>query len=442
MTDTRERVFGQIESLREVAVELLSELVRTNSVNPEFAGVDRAEVIGGETRCNEILRERYEQAGLETHWVVEDPDRKNLIGVRGGSDGGRSLILNGHVDTVPPVDPDNWINGSPWNPEIRDGRLFGIGSTDMKGADVAMWLVAQALHDAGVELGGDLQLHSVIGEETMQHELGTSACVRAGFTADAAVVTEPTSVPNPLTVSPVAAGGWYFRILVEGRSTHCGNRAEAIRPGGPGDEIGVNALEKGVKIVQALQELEAQWGMNKKHPYFMPGFFTLLPGVFYSDPGLDIPFYFSNRAEIAYYCWYPPELEAHEVVTEIEDYVSSIARLDPWLREHPPEFRWINNWPPMSTPWDHPIVQTMVRGHEAATGESVPAPSPQHPVAFAAASDGSFLEDEGIPSVVYGPGELRLAHCKDENIDLDEMIVAAKSLAACAMEWCDVAQPD
>ena len=124
----------------------------------------------------------------------------------------------------------------------------------------------------------------------MQHELGTSAVLEAGFTADAAIVTEPTSIPHPLTVSPIAAGNWYFRIHVEGRATHCGNRALAIRPGGPGDAIGVNALEKAVRIVVALQELEQQWGMTKSHPYFMPGFFSLLPGVFYADPGSRHPF--------------------------------------------------------------------------------------------------------------------------------------------------------
>ena len=314
MADVLDRVLACVEARREDAVELLQELVRVNSVNPEFAGVRREDVIGGETRANEILRERYEQAGLETHWVAPDPERRNLVGVRKGRNGGgRSLALNGHVDTVPPVDPDNWVNGNPWNPEIRDERLYGIGSTDMKGSDAAMWLVAQALTDAGIELEGDLLLHSVVGEETMQHELGTSAVLESGFTADAAIVTEPTSIPHPLTVCPIAAGNWYFRIHVEGRATHCGNRALAIRPGGPGDAIGVNALEKAVKIVVALQELEQQWGLTKSHPYFMPGFFSLLPGVFHADPGLDIPFYIPHRAEVAYSLWYPPDETADEV---------------------------------------------------------------------------------------------------------------------------------
>ena len=436
---TRERVLLRIDELRAEAVGLLAELVAIDSTNPTFTGVQRADVIGGETRCNEVLRERYADAGLETHWIAEDPERRNLVGIRRGAGGGRSLILNGHVDTVPPVSPESWTNGSPWNPELRDGRLYGIGSTDMKGGDTAMWLVAQAFEDCGVRLAGDLQLHSVVGEEMMEHELGTSACVRAGFTADAAIVTEPTSFPSPLTISPVAPGNWYLRITVEGKSTHCGNRPLAIRAGGPGDAIGVNALEKGVKIVEWLQELEAQWGLTKTHPYFWPGFFTLLPGVFHSDPGLPIPFYFANHAAISYAIWYPPQQAAGEIVEEIEGYVLDACRLDPWLREHPPRFEWLNNWPPMSTAWEHPVVQTMVRAHEAATGVRVPPPSPSHPVNFGAASDGSFLERAGIPSTCFGPGDLKLAHCKDESIEVDEILAAARSLAGCALEWCGAA---
>ncbi len=430
-------VFEAIDTRRRAAEELLAELVRVNSVNPEFAGVVRGEVIGGETRCNEILAERFGQAGLELHWVAEDPERRNLVGHRAGSGGGRSLALNGHVDTVPPVEPDSWISGSPWKPEVRDGRLYGIGSTDMKAAVSAMWLVAQALEDTGAVLKGDLQLHSVIGEETMQHELGTSACIEAGFRTDAAVVCEPTSVPRPLTISPVAAGNWYFRIRVQGKSTHCGNRAEAIRPGGRGDAIGVNALEKGVKVVGWLQDLETQWGMTKTHPYFMPGFFSILPGVFYSDPGLDIPFYFANHAEIAYSLWYPPDEDRDDVVRQVQDHVLGHARHDPWLRDHPPEFEWINNWPPATTPWEDPIVQAMVGGHELASNVTVLEPSPQTPVAFGAASDASFYEAAGVPAVVYGPGELRLAHSKDESVALDELTAAAKGLAACVWGWCD-----
>jgi acetylornithine deacetylase len=119
--------------------------------------------------------------------------------------------------------------------------------------------------------------------------------------------------------------------------------------------------------------------------------------------------------------------------------VLTASRLDPWLREHPPRFEWLNNWPPASTPWEHPIVQTMARAHERAASVTIPPPSPQNPVAFGAASDASFYEAAGIPSVVFGPGDVRVAHCKDESVDVDEVVAAARSLAIAVVEWCGVA---
>ena len=92
--------------------------------------------------------------------------------------------------------------------------------------------------------------------------------------------------------------------------------------------------------------------------------------------------------------------------------------------------------PPMELPWEHPLVQAMARGHEAATGATLDPPSPQNPVNFGAASDASFYEEAGIPAVVYGPGDLKIAHCRDEHVELDEVTTAAKALAAAVIDWC------
>ena len=105
--------------------------------------------------------------------------------------------------------------------------------------------------DEGVRLAGELQLHSVIGEEMMEHPLGTSAVSTQASAPTARSSPSRRSYPQPLTVSTVAAGVWILQIVVGGKSTHCGNRPLAIRPGGPGDAIGVNALEKGVRVVDA-----------------------------------------------------------------------------------------------------------------------------------------------------------------------------------------------
>ena len=157
----------------------------------------------------------------------------------------------------------------------------------------------------------------------MEHELGTRACVRAGFRADGAVVTEPTTMPRPLTVSNIAAGVWVFRIHVEGKSTHCGNRALAIRPGGPGDAIGVNALEKGDQgrpgppgARDAVGDDEAPRRASRR------GSSRSCRGSSHADPGLPSPVYFPNRAEIAYVMWYPPQQAAEEIREEVEGHVA------------------------------------------------------------------------------------------------------------------------
>ncbi len=438
MSEALERIRSAIDARRDEAIELLHELVRTRSVNPNYPGISREEHIGGETRINEILAERYAQAGLETHWVAEDPERQNLVGVRAGGGGGRSLLLNGHIDTVPPAEADRWLCGSPWTAEIRDGRLYGLGSTDMKASAVSMWLAAQALEDTGTRLAGDLQLHSVVGEETAEYQLGTLACVRAGFRADAAVVTEPTNPPRPLTITPVSAGSCWLKVHVEGKPTHCGNRALAVRPGGPGNAIGVNALEKAIKIVQALQELEQQWGHSKEHPYFPPGWFSIMPGIFHSDAGVPFPAFFPDTAELHWMLWYPPQEDDEDVMREIEEYVLAACALDTWLVEHPPQFEWLMRYPGMFTPWEHELPQTMARAWEALTGEALPPPGPQYPVNFGASMEGTWLEREGIPSIVFGPGDLRVAHARDESVAVEEVFLAAKALAGCALDWCGI----
>jgi acetylornithine deacetylase len=303
-----------------------------------------------------------------------------------------------------------------------------------------MWLTAQALQDVGVRLAGDLQLHSVVGEETAEYQLGTLACVEAGFRADGAVVTEPSAPPRPLTIATHSAGFLWFRVLLEGRSTHAGNRPLAIRPGGPGDAIGVNALEKGVLVVEALQELERQWGLTKTHPCFSPGFFTIMPGIFHADPGMPFPAYFPNRAELHWLAWYPPQESDEAVASELEEHVLAACRLDPWLREHPPVFEVLMRYPGMQTDWEHPLPQALARAFEAVTGEAAEQPTPQRPSNFGAAMEGTWLERAGIPSVCFGPGDLTVAHARDEHVRVDEVITAGKALAACAIEWCGTAR--
>jgi acetylornithine deacetylase len=139
---------------------------------------------------------------------------------------------------------------------------------------------------------------------------------------------------------------------------------------------------------------------------------------------------------IQYVIWHDPRDTAEECRAEVEQFVGAMCQTDTWLRDHPPEFEWMRHYPPLATPWEHPLTQTLVRAHGASSGKAIPAPSPNHPANFAAAMDGTWLQQAGIATICFGPGDIRVAHCKDEFVDVDEMTAAARSLALAVADWC------
>src|ERR1700730_9719036 len=159
----------------------------------------------------------------------------------------------------------------------------------------------------------------------MSHEVGVSA-VCEKFKADGAVVSEASAPPVPLAVVPVTSGLLWMTLTCRGKATHACVRDELIRAGGKGAAIGVSAIEKAVYILQALRNLEEQWGQSKSHPLFKPGHFTLHPGVIVGGPsGVLIPFLVSQFCSLEYAIWYPPQADAEDIKREIVDYVKAAA---------------------------------------------------------------------------------------------------------------------
>lgn len=439
MEKQKQRVLDRLDGIRDEIVALLSEIVQIPSVTPNYPNLDREQYLGGETACNEALAEHYRAIGCEVDLWEAEPQRANLVGRLRGSGGGRSLIFNGHIDTVPPGPHEDWKWNDPYSGRVEDGRLYGLGACDMKGGIVAQFAAARALVEAGVHLQGDLILESVVGEETMDHEAGTTATVRRGYLADAAIVSEPSSYPLPLTIAPASPGLLYLVVTASGRATHPGIRAEFVRPGGAGDAVGVNAVEKGAQILAALQRLEGIWGMSKKHPFFRPGYFTIHPGVIVGGPpGPLVPYIVSTYCRIECIIWYPPDEAVEDVKAEIEDYIQKAAALDPWLAEHPPAIEWRNHWPPFQTDPAHPIIQTCIDAYETAAAASNGVRETAKVHGFPAVCDATFLNDAGIPTIVYGPGDVLIAHTRDEFVPVDELMLAAKTYALAAMAWCGV----
>jgi acetylornithine deacetylase/succinyl-diaminopimelate desuccinylase-like protein len=162
-----------------------------------------------------------------------------------------------------------------------------------------------------------------------------------------------------------------------------------------------------------------------------------MPGRFHADSSVagPAPVYFPDRATLEYSIVYPPGERPEEPCAEIEAFVLDACRLDTWLRTHPPRFDWLVNWPALDTSWEEPIVGALVDARAAVTSDRQPAPSPSDPIGFAP-QDAVWYSRAGIPAVVFGPGDLRVAHAPDEHVDLGEVADAAAVLAACAAEWC------
>jgi len=431
------KVLTEVDELQGELVEAVSAAVRIESVNPKYPGQVYDEVVGGEGEVSRFVSKFYGDLGCEVDLFAVEPGRENAVGVWKGASGGRSLIFNGHVDVVPPGNPENWTSGPPFSGRIDNDRIWGRGSTDMKGGVLAQAFAALAVKRAGFRLEGDLILEAEVGEEVMDHECGTTAIFERGYTADAAVVSEPSAPPDPLAIVPVTPGLWWFAVTVRGKATHASMRGETFRAGGLGPEVGVNAIDKGVQIFNAIRQLEDQWGQTKKHPLFAPGHFTIHPGVVTGGPtGVLIPFVVSEFMTIEYCLWYHPEDDPEDVKREVEDHVATAAQLDPWLREHPPELEWKLNWPASVVSPDHPICAAIATAHEAAAEGTRFAGLP--PIrGFAAVEDTAFLNIAGVPAVSYGPGDIRVAHADDEHVLLDELLTATKTFALLAMTWCD-----
>ncbi|RZL84121.1 MAG: ArgE/DapE family deacylase [Rhodococcus sp. (in: high G+C Gram-positive bacteria)] len=430
-------VFDAVDALRDDMVAVLSDVIAIPSVNPKYPGQVYDTVVGAEGRVSELLAEIYQDAGADVErWAVE-PGRTNAVGtIPGSGGGGRSLILNGHVDVVPPGNADRWESGMPFSGRIDDDRIWGRGASDMKAGLVAQAFAVKALARAGVRLQGDLIVQAVVGEEVMDHECGVSSTLEHGYRADAAVVAEPSG-PTQLGVIPVTPGLLWFSVTVGGKTTHSSMRGQTIRAGGGGSDVGVNAIDKGFLVFQAIQRLEEEWAFTKTHPLFAPGHFSIHPGVVTGGPfDVQVPFFLSEYMTIEYCVWYPPQDDPENVKREIEEQIDAIARTDGWLREHPPTVEWKLNWP-ANDPGEaaNDITAAVSAAHVAAAG-GTPYAGPAKVAGFCAVEDCSFLTRAGIPAISYGPGDLRMSHADDEYCLLDEVHTAAKTYAALAIGWC------
>lgn len=344
-------------------------------------------------------------------WPGQEMDRTALpvvIGRAGRADG-RRIILSGHLDVVPPGDPATWTT-DPWAGEVRDGRLYGRGACDMKGGVASILGAVRALQTSGDldRLAGELMVVLVPSEEDGGQ--GTLAAIRAGVTGDLAIITEPSN----LDVVVAHAGAITFRLTVPGRAAHASQRRE-----------GVSALDKLFVLTQALEADEARRNGAETDPLMTalglpyPTIIGIVNGGEWASTVLD---------RVTADGRYGVRLgqTTTEAETELRAVVAAACAADAFLRDHPAKVEITGGrFGSARVASDHPLAIGLIEVAEALTG--------RRPTLLAepyGADMQMFVNHGDTPCVIFGPGDVRVAHSADEYVPLVEVEACAQVLAA------------
>lgn len=350
--------------------------------------------------------------------IVDDPDytpvpghesyrgRPNVLVDLAGAGGGRSAILNSHTDVVP--GPDGMFEA-----RSENGVVHGRGACDAKGQVVTILLALSALKELGVRLKGDVEAQFVIEEEAGGN--GSLAAIAGGRRADAAVVLEPTG----LGVRPANRGAAWFKLTVSGRSVHMGRYRE-----------GVNAFDEMLGLVPVLKEYEASLReASKGYPGFPDDPSPVVVNIGRVRGG-DWPSTVPAECVVEGGIAFLPNRTARRIEEEVRALIE--AKATPWAREHARfELAGLRN-EAFETPAGDPAVRSFHRAAESLLG-------PRPLEGWVASCDARlFFHRGGMPTLVFGAGDLGQAHALDERIEMDDILRAAEVLATFLADWCGV----
>ena len=408
---------------------------------PSIVMADPTQAGPGERDCQRYLDARLRRLGLETDlWEPDGPalydryrgrpgankgrtfdGRPNLGGVLRGSGGGRSLMLTGHIDVVPPGPPDHWRT-DPFKPAILDDHVHGRGAVDMKGGVACMLMAVEFLKERGVALAGDVVFTTVVDEEI--GGMGSLAMVDRGFRADAGIMTEPTAN----RIAPLCHGILWGRIVIDGIGGHAELRPHAWHAGGP-----VDAVQLCRQMLDGLDILNRRWQFDpkKNHPLMDLPNQVIVTQI---NAG-EHPSSMAGRAEIVIDVQYlPGEKDANglggTVKREVERHVAAVCQADPYLRENPARVDWILDADCAEVPADHPFVHNL----QTAAAEAGLRPDLS---GFGAHSDIGLPTTLGnTPTVNFGPGDPALAHQPNERVAIDDLVDCTTAIARAIARWC------
>ncbi len=352
---------------------------------------------------SEFMAEWLRQNGVAAGLQHVGDGRANVYGRVDGRTPGTRLLLNGHLDTK----PGEGMTIDPYGGEVVNGRLYGRGSCDMKGPVAAAMVATKALACSGFDLKGTLLFGSEVGEDGGGWKFdelieGPGAC-------DVGICCEPTNLELHLG----CRGFFPLRLRTIGRATHTGT---AYR--------GINAIQKMAKVILALYDLpcfqrsDPLWGRSPINAMVISG-------------GGKVSASVPDECECRFDIRLNPDLPPAEVAAAVDAALARLRAEDPELKlEVDPTSRFgdrvYHGQPAAHLPPDHPLVRTVQDAVEVATGRRPPL------AGFPGGCSTKLMLDRGIPSVVFGPGNLEQAHSADEWVDVEQLVQAARAYAALA----------
>ena len=435
--EIQQRVIAAVDASGPRLAHTLQDLIRFESIvmsDPTKAGP-------GERLCQEYLERRLRASGFATE--LWEPDANALLekypgkpgaqkgrnftgrpilgGRQKGSGGGKSILLTGHIDVVPPGEVTHWLYSPFAGKQVQD-RIYGRGAVDMKGGVAAMLVAAEVLHELRIPLSGDILFSTVVDEEI--GGMGTLAMVDRGYHADAGILTEPTNN----RISPVCHGILWGKIILNGIGGHAELARRHWDTGGPVDAIGLTRF-----VLTGIDVINERWRTDprKNHPLMeLPNQITVTQIKAGEHPSSA-----AGRSEIIIDVQYLPHEKdidgvGGSVKREVEEHITRISQVDPWLAEHPPCIEWILDADCAEVTVDHPIIGAFRDASKAAS----------HPFelwGIGAHTDMGIPTDLGkTPTVNFGPGDPSQAHQPNESVSLTDLITTTKIIALTIAGWC------
>ena len=378
----------QISVDRDQLVQLLSDLVAIESINPSMKGAKNGEAIIGN-----YIFDYLKGLGLEILRQEALPGRSNIFGKLPGADSKRRLLFEGHLDTM----PVEGMEIDPFHPRIEDGRLYGRGSCDVKASLAAMLLALKIAKEQGRPRADLYFLGSVDEEYTFK---GILHFLKGGFWAQGAVVGEPTE----LDVVIAHKGMVRWRIEVTGKAAHSSKPKE-----------GINAVVKMARIICRIEDRMQPILARKTHP--LVGSPTLSIGKIQGGIQINLV---PDRCVIELDRRLNPGEDAKSVLETFEQLLDQMRAQDPQLRVAMEEPFLVDH--PLETKETEEVVGLAKSAVSAVRGEAKVKGVPY-------GTDGSKTARAGIPTIVLGPGNIDQAHTANEYVEIDQVVKATEIYA-------------